>query len=298
MKHRRVPFERPWIIAFSIAMFIAVVTILAINLSTTAQYTYTSFFCSPSRGKGFAAGGSTTPTQLHAILHYATSKEVPQQSRAEIRVTMDLLHTSYYESGCNMLVFGLGHDSLMWSAFNPNGLTMFLEEDPDWVQSILTRAPSLRVHAVNYQTHLYDAKNLLAHYKVEPSCLPPKLHLRGNSRCRHVTHAQLLVLSELPDEVYNKEWDVILIDGPKGYFPEAPGRMAAIYTAAVIAKFRRRPGVTHVILHDVDRRVEKAYAERFLCRKHMVTSVGRLWHFIIPPAPKEATQQRSTSFFC
>lgn len=88
----------------------------------------------------------------------------------------------------------------------------------------------------------------------------------------------------LADEVYDTEWDLIMIDAPRGYFPEAPGRMAAIYSAAVMARKRKRPGVTHVFLHDVDRRVEKMYAEEFLCKKHLVKAVGRLWHFQIPPA--------------
>lgn len=88
----------------------------------------------------------------------------------------------------------------------------------------------------------------------------------------------------LPDEVYDTEWDLIMIDAPRGYFAEAPGRMAAIYSAAVMARNRNKSGVTHVFLHDVDRRVEKLYAEEFLCKKHLVKAVGRLWHFEIPPA--------------
>ncbi|GAB2283812.1 hypothetical protein Dimus_018299 [Dionaea muscipula] len=286
MKHRHIPFERSWMIAFSVAITIVVV-VLIINLTAATQTS--SFFCSSARNDPTTT--STTPIQFHAILHYATTRDIPQQSRAEIRVTFDVLRSLYGGRGCNFLVFGLGHDSLMWSAFNPNGLTMFLEEDPHWVQAVLTRAPSLRVHAVNYESHLYDAKNLMAHYKVEPSCLPPYLHLRGNTKCR-------LILSELPDEVYSKEWDLIMIDGPKGYFPEAPGRMATIFTAAVMAKFRTQPGVTHVMLHDVNRRVEKVYAERFLCKKYLVKAVGRLWHFVIPPAPKEDPPQTAASFFC
>ena len=106
-----------------------------------------------------------------------------------------------------------------------------------------------------------------------------------------------LVLGDLPNEIYSKEWDVIMIDGPRGYQPELPGRMAAIYTAAVMARLRTRPGVTHVILHDVNRRVERVYAEKFLCKKHLVKGVERLWHFAIPSATKEETKKVNT-FFC
>jgi hypothetical protein len=31
-----------------------------------------------------------------------------------------------------LLVFGLGHDSPLWHALNPSGVTVFLEEDPEW----------------------------------------------------------------------------------------------------------------------------------------------------------------------
>lgn len=84
--------------------------------------------------------------------------------------------------------------------------------------------------------------------------------------------------------MYDKEWDLIMIDAPRGYFAEAPGRMAAIFSAAVMARARKGSGVTHVFLHDIDRKVEKVYAEEFLCRKHLVKAVARLWHFEIPPA--------------
>nr|XP_010917567.1 probable methyltransferase At1g27930 [Elaeis guineensis] len=62
-----------------------------------------------------------------ALLHYATTRTVPQQSRAEIRISFDVLRR---RGPSNFLVFGLGHDSLMWSAFNAGGTTVFLEEDP------------------------------------------------------------------------------------------------------------------------------------------------------------------------
>ena len=90
-------------------------------------------------------------------------------------------------------------------------------------------------------------------------------------------------LGTLPNEVYNRDWDVIMIDGPRGYFAAAPGRMAVIYSAAMMARGRKGSGVTHVFLHDVDRGVEKQYAKEFLCMKYRVGGIGKLWHFVIPP---------------
>lgn len=213
--------------------------------------------------------------QLKAILHYATSHIVPQQNRGEIDVSFNVLQS--LGGACNFLVFGLGHDSLMWAALNPRGTTRFLEEDPKWVQTVLKDSPELTAETVRYRTQLSEADELLRHYRKEPDCAPHKSFLRGNTKCR-------LALNMLSDEVYNTEWDMIMVDAPRGYFPEAPGRMAAIYSAAVMARRRNSSGDTHVFLHDVDRRVEKLYAEAFLCRKYLVKAVGRLWYFRILPA--------------
>ena len=216
-----------------------------------------------------------TTIQLRAILHYATSRVVPQQSLREIKISFDVLKSLGRPS--NFLVFGLGRDSLMWASLNPGGTTLFLEEDPKWVQTVLKDAPGLRAHTVRYRTQLRDADKLLSSYRSEPACGPSRARLRGNEACR-------LALHNLPDEVYDTEWDLVMIDAPRGYFAVAPGRMAAVFSAAVMARGRKGSGVTHVFLHDVDRRVERTYAEEFLCRKNLVKGVGRLWHFEIPPA--------------
>lgn len=225
----------------------------------------------------------TTPIQLQAIVHYATSRVTPQQSIHEITQSFNVLRA---RAPCNFLVFGLGYDSLMWASLNPNGLTLFLEETPDWVTTVLKEAPFLNAKTVPYRTRLKEADRLLASYRNEPDCLPGRAFLKGNQKCR-------LALENLPGEVYDNEWDVIMIDAPRGYFPDAPGRMAAIYSAAVMARARKRVGNTHVFLHDVDRKVEKDFAKEFLCMKYKVGGVGRLWHFEIPP-----NNSTSSTNFC
>ncbi|GJU44538.1 probable methyltransferase [Tanacetum coccineum] len=83
--------------------------------------------------------------------------------------------------------------------------------------------------------------------------------------------SQPVAITYVPEVVYRvyaNEWDVIMIDAPRGYYKEASRRMGAMYSAAVMARNRKKLGVTHVFLHDVDRKVEKTYAEDFLCRKN------------------------------
>lgn len=234
------------------------------------------------------ANSSPTSTQLEAIIHYATSQVVPQQSLAEITVSFEVLKS---RAPCNFLVFGLGRDSLMWTSLNPRGTTLFLEEDPKWVKTVLKDAQYLRAHTVPYRTQLSQADHLLSSYRSERKCSPSNAVLRGNTRCA-------LALDNLPDEVYETEWDLIMIDAPRGYFAEAPGRMGAIFSAAVMARNRKGSGVTHVFLHDVNRKVEKVYAEEFLCRKNRVKAVGRLWHFEIPPAANVSVGGSNSARFC
>ncbi|KAI7997843.1 putative methyltransferase [Camellia lanceoleosa] len=278
MKNRHFSPEKKWSIIAALSGLVGGVLLI----STFLQVTDNPITCNLRRSTPIE------PIQLNAILHYATSHIVPQQSLAEIRVSFDVLRSL---SPCNFLVFGLGHDSLMWASFNAGGTTLFLEEDPKWVQTILKNAPDLRAHHVKYRTQLSESDDLLKSYRSEPDCSPIKSFVKNNDKCK-------LALVGLPDEVYDKEWDLIMIDAPRGFFAQAPGRMAAIYSAAVMARNRKRSGVTHVFLHDVDRRVEKAYAEEFLCRKNLVKGVGRLWHFELPPVANFSGGSGGGSGFC
>ncbi|KAL6202556.1 hypothetical protein ACLB2K_026264 [Fragaria x ananassa] len=268
MKHRSIrTLEKTGLLAAGLVFFIDAALFIS-SLTENGN----SFICSlPIFDKD-----DKTPTaiQLHAILHYATSRTTPQLSKDEISLAFDVLKS---RAPCNFLIFGLGHDSLMWASFNPRGTTLFLEEDPEWLKKALQDAPQLRAVHVTYHTQLKQADDMLTSYKSQTTCRPSAAVLRGNTQCR-------LALSNLPDEVYEREWDLIMIDGPQGWFAEAPGRMSVIFSAAVMARKRQGPGSTHVFLHDVDRKVEKAFAEEFLCRKYLVNAVGRLWHFVIPSA--------------
>ncbi|KAF5730861.1 hypothetical protein HS088_TW19G00461 [Tripterygium wilfordii] len=218
--------------------------------------------CSPTCAK--------IPRSLaQTLIHYSTSTITPQQTLKEISVTARVLDK---KSPCNFLVFGLGHDSLMWSSLNFGGRTIFLEEDESWIEQIKLRFPMLESYHVTYDTKVNQADNLMEVGR-GPECT--SLVDLKYSICQ-------LSLKSLPSEVYEMKWDLIMVDAPTGYHEEAPGRMSAIYTAGMIARNREEGAETDVFVHDVNREVEDRFSMEFLCEKYMKKQEGRLRHFTIP----------------
>ncbi|XP_072950184.1 glucuronoxylan 4-O-methyltransferase 1-like [Typha angustifolia] len=226
----------------------------------------------PVSSKAFASTPACTkiPQSLaNTVIHYTTSNITPQQTFKEIAVTARVLEK---RSPCNFLVFGLGHDSLMWTALNHGGRTIFLEEDEAWIKSIREKQPSLEAYHVKYSTKVRDADDLLMLGRL-PECMAV-----GDTRFSTCQ----LALKELPSVFYEVDWDVIMVDAPTGYFLDAPGRMAAIYTAGMAARGRREGEVTDVFVHDVNRVVEDKFSMAFLCEGYLKEQEGRLRHFAIP----------------
>lgn len=210
------------------------------------------------------------PSSLaHALIHYTTSTITPQQTLKEISVTSKILEK---KSPCNFLVFGLGHDSLMWNTLNYGGRTIFLEEDESWIEQIKRRFPMLESYHVTYDSKVNQANDLME-VGQGPECTAigdPRY-----SMCQ-------LALKGLPNEVYETNWDLIMVDAPTGYYEEAPGRMTAIYTAGMMARNKEEGEVTDVFVHDVNREVEDKFSRAFLCDGYLKKQVGRLRHFRIP----------------
>ncbi|KAI3460704.1 hypothetical protein Pfo_017367 [Paulownia fortunei] len=209
-----------------------------------------------------------SPSLAHALVHYATLNITPQQTLKEISVSLKVLEK---RSPCNFLVFGLGHDSLMWTALNHGGRTVFLEEDKSWIEQIQTQIPSLESYHVVYDTKVTQADELL--------------EIGMKEECKIVSDPRVskcqLALKGFPNEVYDIEWDLIMVDAPTGYFDGAPGRMSAIYTAGLMAR-NRENGETDVFVHDVDRVVEDKFSKSFLCEGYLREQEGRIRHFTLP----------------
>lgn len=235
-------------------------------LTPVKELSSTSTNCTPS-----SADCSKIPSSLaQTIIHYTTSTITPQQTLKEISVTAKILDK---KSPCNFLVFGLGHDSLMWSALNHGGRTIFLEEDESWIEQIRRRFPTLESYHVTYDSKVNEAENLMDVGK-GPECTAVGSDVKY-SMCQ-------LALKSLPSQVYDIKWDLIMVDAPTGYHEEAPGRMSAIYTAGMMARNKDQGETTHVFVHDVNRVVEDKFSMSFLCKGYMQKQEGRLRHFTIP----------------
>ncbi|KAL5993290.1 Glucuronoxylan 4-O-methyltransferase 3 [Asimina triloba] len=203
-----------------------------------------------------------------ALVHYATSNITPQQTHAEISVSARVLER---KAPCNFLVFGLGRDSPMWAGLNYGGRTVFLEEDKAWIEQVTSKFPGLETYHVTYETKVRHADDLMK--------------VGQGEDCTAVIDSRMskcgLALKGVPTDVYEVEWDLIMVDAPTGYFADAPGRMGAIYTAGMMARYRK-DGETDVFVHDVDRTVEDRFSKAFLCEGYMTEQEGRLRHFTIP----------------
>ena len=148
----------------------------------------------------------------------------------------------------NMLVFGTGHDSEYWHRLNRKGKTLFIEDDLSWVQRAKKVVPYLDIEHMKYDTRRKDWKALIENEK-------------------------LLSLG-LPHQATGHFWNVILVDGPRGYLDSDPGRMKSIFHASVLAAVG-----TDVFVHDCDREVERTYCDFYMKKFDYIGCVGRLRHY-------------------
>jgi len=93
----------------------------------------------------------------------------------------------------------------MWASLNHGGRTVFLEEDDAWIRQITLKFPTLKSHHVVYDTKVRNSDDLLSTARAAQECrvvADPR-----ESKC-------VLALKGLPEEVYEIESDLIMVDAP------------------------------------------------------------------------------------
>ncbi|CAI8609732.1 unnamed protein product [Vicia faba] len=233
-----------------ILSIISVLRILSLTLKTHSSHASPPF--------SYTNESSLHPRVSHNITTTFREKE--------FKVLTDLIA---FKSPCNLLIFGFQPQFLILSSMNEAGSTVFLD-DNNHDRTTLNSNNNTHIHNLNYNVPTKEAYKLLKHARNNPVCAPDPRYLQ-TSKCS-------LALKNLPAIVYEKNWDVILVDGPSGDSAESPGRMASIYTVGVLA---RGGNVSDVIVHDVNRMVEKWFSWEFLCDENLLYSKGKLWHFRI-----------------
>ncbi|KAJ4899537.1 hypothetical protein Rs2_13488 [Raphanus sativus] len=217
---------------------------------------------------------SLSSTTFRSSFSQRISANASQSALTEKELKL-LSDTVTSRSPCNVLVFGVATQYLTLSSINTRGITVFLEDEHSKTKAEVnpntTRIYSLK----NHRMEVKNAYKLLRHARANPACAPNmnSLH-QGSSECK-------LRLKDLPQEVHDTRWDVIVVDGPRGDDLEAPGRMGSIYTAAVLARKGSSNSTTDVFVHDVQRTVEKWLSWEFLCQENQVSAKGNLWKFRI-----------------
>ncbi len=200
---------------------------------------------------------------LHRYLNIELARIWPTDSRISEMIELNEIQLSQEElkeiirtvksiARCRMLVFGLGNDSIFWASLNRGGLTIFLEDNREWLEKITKQSKRIKAFPVIYNTRREDWRMLL--------------------------ESPFLLNMSLPDDVEKEEWDVILVDGPEGWKDHHPGRMKSIYLSSRLIK-----DSGHIFVHDCDREVEDAYCSRFLKNQNLEKEIkgpyGLLRHY-------------------
>lgn len=140
----------------------------------------------------------------------------------------------------NIIVFGLGFDSILWNKLNKNGKTIFIEDNKDWIEKF--KYKDLRIKKVSYKTEIKK----YSEYGIDNKFL----------------------LLKLSKEIFQTKWDMILVDGPLGHQPPrewaGPGRMSSLYTAKELSKFAKC-----IIVDDFTRKIENEYSLHYFGKKNL-----------------------------
>ena len=147
-------------------------------------------------------------------------------------------------SPCNLLIFGLGEDSSLWTENNKAGKTVFIEDDKEWIKKF--DGQNLDICPVTYNTLAREWRDI--NFDVE------KLKM------------------DLPKEIVDTKWDLVFVDGPLGHNPprpyKGPGRMQSIYTAHTLL---REGGIC--IIDDIGRLIESTYADHYFGEENTMNKI-------------------------
>lgn len=276
--------NRLWLLAFISILTLAFLATLIYtrDRESTLNSTNTSIISSVISTTN-TVSAPLPATVINTLIHYASkSNDTYHMTYSDLKPISDVLRKC--SSPCNLLVFGLTPETLLWKALNHNGKTVFIDENRYYAAYIEEKHPEIDAYDVQYTTKRSEMKELIASAKehVANECKPVQNLLFSDCK---------LGINDLPNHVYEVDWDVILVDGPRGDWPEAPGRMSAIFTAGVLARSKKGGNPkTHVFLHDFSGEVEQVCGNEFLCKENLLEASGTMGHYVLERMNESSVQ--------
>ncbi len=180
-------------------------------------------------------------TYIEDLCRFTLSPD--QMSLREYMKICEIIKT---KTPCNILVYGLGNDSFLYHFLNKNGYTFFIENNKNWIAKIGEKYKYLNYGYFNF-----------------PTTVEKSLNSNFNSN---------ISTSYIKD----KEWDIIIIDGPPGYDKNTPGREIPIKESAEY--FKKSNKKVDVFIHDINRILENSVCNKFF-ENFEKESYDRTFHF-------------------
>ena len=166
------------------------------------------------------------PNGIRSINYYKKD-EINQNIQLDINVINDIVHEIRENEKCKVLVFGLGYDSQLW--YNECKNTIFIEHDEKWIH-LNSSIPKENI--VHYAYNGINVRNSLENFD----------------------NIMFLESFILPNQLVNKKFDIILIDGPPGYNLDTPGRLLPLYWSFKYFGIKRK---TKIYVADIKRSLEQ-----------------------------------------
>lgn len=138
---------------------------------------------------------------------------------------------------CNLLIFGTGYDSKLWIDINKDGKTLFLEDSDEWIDKANEENPEIDIFKIKYDIFVKDNVRYVEEYK------------KSNNDFLKI---------DLPAEINNIKWDIILVDAPRAIEGNECGRSQSLY---ISYNFFLKNKNTMVFIHDCNRIAERIWTQ-------------------------------------
>lgn len=201
-----------------------------------------------------AVGGDHWRQISDTVVRYS---QLPFKPQIGLNHILHITESLNRRKDSNFLMVGTGTDSPMWELLNRCGRTVFVEQSAEFADIVCGWLPNAEMVVYNKFITTYDG------YKAQMD------ELRGLSGCtlqdmrsKRVTNAECKYVMDLDDDLYDIEWDVLLVDGPIGYANPARLQTAATAMALALYSNARTGKPVDWYLHDCERTTEAYFASQ------------------------------------